>query len=130
MKQPNPLQFVVRESPRFRFRLRTLLLFMACVGPVVLVTSALPKDFYILQGILILAVTLAMGLTWCASFVRPKPLAFCFAALLLISAVLGTSLFVGRAVRYEVLGAATGVSLLATLVTGLALGLSWSRYAN
>ncbi len=103
---------------------------MACVGPAVLVTSALPKDFYILQGILILAVTLAMGLTWCVSFVRPKPLAFCFAALMLISAVLGTSLFAGRAVRYEVLGAATGVSVLATLITGLALGLSWSRYAN
>lgn len=128
MKQP---PFLPPQRPRrFRFGLNTLLLLVTCVGPLVLVAAALPRDFYNSQGRFTLEVVCVAGLAWCASFVRPIPLAIYFWFLIVISAVLGILLFVGRSTDYEMLCAATGVSVRATLTAGLAVGLSWSRHAR
>ena len=140
MKQPTPLCFVPRRKPkryRLRFSLRALLLLMTCVGPFVLVAIALPKQFYItlwtvvaFEVGMILVMALLTGTAWCASFVRPGPLAICFVALTLISAALGISLFVGHDDLYAELCAATAVGVCATFWTVVAFGLSWSRHAQ
>lgn len=123
-----PARFA-HASKRLRFSLRTFMLCFTIVGPLVLVAAALPSEFYIFGASVYLAVAILPGLAWCVSFIRPAPLAVVFLSLALISIVLGVLLFVGRRDLYEVICAATALSVWAASTTGMALGLSWSRYA-
>ena len=148
MKQPTLLRFVPPEKPILRFSLRALMLLVSSVGPFVLLITALPKLRGVLQhvataalfvvgthdprfivGGVILVVALVTVPAWCASFVRPTPLAICFFGMALISAVLGISLIVAPSYLFEPVCALTGLGVWAAITSGFALGLSWTRYA-
>jgi len=131
-----PPLLVPRKTPkwyRLRFSLRTLLLLITCVGPLALMAVDLPFTFWTIVAFeagMIVAVALLAGTAWCASFVRPGPLAICFMVLTLISAALGISLFVGRDGLFLETCVAMTVCVCATLWIGVAFSLSWSRYAQ
>lgn len=118
-----------RKRYRLRFSLLTLLILMSCTGPIVLVAAEIPMAFLCLEIGMILFVTLTTWGAWRASFVRPAYLAFCFLVLSLLFTVLGVLLFVGAETVFAEILASMVISLWAVVTTGIAFGLSCSRFA-
>jgi hypothetical protein len=133
MRRPALLDFVPRtKKKRFHFGLRSLLLFTSCVGPTVLLLSALPMEFYILPGGAISLMASMMFVAWIASYARPARMGACFSVATVVSAILVASVIISAAlwgIKSAALPFTAIASVIATLTSGLAFGLSWSRYA-